>query len=69
MLKLWLASIAVVTLASRAASNGSGPGARGRITITVTQRGFEPAEVAVVRGTPVTLVVTRRPTRPGPRSS
>ena len=34
-------------------------GADGRIAITVTENGFEPATVTVPAGRPVTLVVTR----------
>jgi plastocyanin domain-containing protein len=41
---------------------GSQPGGTadsGRVTITVTEKGFEPEAVTVAAGKPVTLVVTR----------
>jgi plastocyanin domain-containing protein len=35
----------------------------GRVAITVTEQGFEPATVTVAAGKPVTLVVTRQTTK------
>lgn len=35
----------------------------GRVAITVTEKGFEPATVTVAAGKPVTLVVTRQTTK------
>jgi plastocyanin domain-containing protein len=45
--------------AAQAPGDSPGPAA-GAIAITVTENGFEPAEITVPRGEPVTLVVTRR---------
>ena len=60
MLKLWLSSLAVLALAGCAASTGKRAEAPGTIAITVTPNGFEPAEVTVTQGAPVTLVVARK---------
>ncbi len=54
-----LAALAVagLALAGCAASGGK---ADGTVAISVTEKGFVPAEVTVDRGKPVTLVVTRK---------
>jgi plastocyanin domain-containing protein len=54
----WLPVVVAVTsgCAGKSAENAVPPGA---VTIRVTQKGFEPAEVKVAQGRPVTLVVTR----------
>lgn len=41
------------------ASSGKSTADSGRVTITVTEKGFEPEAVTVAAGKPVTLVVTR----------
>ena len=60
MRKLWVSSLAVLALAGCTASTGGPKEAPGTIAITVTPKGFEPAEVTVAHGSPVTLVVTRQ---------
>ena len=59
---LW--GLAVLALLAGCAS-GSRQGAvdNGRVAISVTENGFEPATVTVPAGKPVTLVVTRQTTR------
>ncbi|MGH7729623.1 MAG: cupredoxin domain-containing protein [Candidatus Eiseniibacteriota bacterium] len=55
---LWgLAGLAL--LGGCAAGSGKGGADTSRVTITVTDKGFEPASVTVAAGRPVTLVVTR----------
>lgn len=55
---LWgLAFLALLGGCTSSPKQGAGP--NGRIAITVTENGFEPATVTVPAGKPVTLVVTR----------
>lgn len=55
---LWgLAALAL--LAGCAPQSGKGAADGGRVSITVTEKGFEPEAVTVAAGQPVTLVVTR----------
>ena len=55
---LWgLATLAL--LAGCASQSGKSAVDGGRVTITVTEKGFEPEVVTVAAGKPVTLVVTR----------
>lgn len=59
---LWgLASLAL--LAGCSGQSQKGAANSGRIAITVTEKGFEPATVTVPAGKPVTLVVTRTTTK------
>jgi len=51
-----LALVAGCGTASKSADDG-------RVAISVTEQGFEPASVTVAAGKPVTLVVTRRTTK------
>ncbi len=60
MMKVWLFVIAVLALIGCAASGGGRASAPGMIAIAVTEKGFEPEQVTVEKGQPVTLVVTRR---------
>ncbi len=56
------AAIAVLAAAAALAAGAcrkSGPGGDGAVRITVTKNGYEPARVQAIRGTPLTLVVTR----------
>jgi plastocyanin domain-containing protein len=63
-MKGMLCGLAALGLLAGCAS-GSRPGAAadGRIAISVTENGFEPATVTVPVGKPVTLVVTRTTTK------
>ena len=55
---LWgLAGLAL--LAGCASQSGKSVADAGRVSITVTEKGFEPEAVTVAAGQPVTLVVTR----------
>ena len=55
---LWgLAAVALV--AGCAVQSGKGAADGGRVTLTVTDKGFEPEVVTEAAGKPVTLVVTR----------
>ena len=56
----WLWSATLVALAGCAGVDSRSVDSHGAIAITVTQKGFEPAEVKVPKGAPVTLVVTRK---------
>ncbi len=61
--KTWWLPVVVAMVsgcAGKAAENALPPGA---IAITVTEKGFEPAEVKVAQGRPVTLRVTRKTDR------
>ena len=59
-----LASVCLVTAAgcSKAGSDKAGPAPRAGATldIAVTEKGFEPADLKVVKGQPVTLVFERK---------
>jgi plastocyanin domain-containing protein len=50
-------------LAGCTSGSQSGAADSGRVAITVTENGFEPATVTVPAGKPVTLVVTRTTTK------
>ena len=55
---LWvLAAVSVLT--GCAGQSDQGAATDGRVTITVTEKGYEPEVVTVAAGKPVTLVVTR----------
>jgi len=51
--------VAVAALAGCASQGNKAAADGGRVAITVTEKGFEPAVVTVAAGKPVTLVVTR----------
>jgi plastocyanin domain-containing protein len=54
--RFWFAALAV----AGCAAGGGRSEVPGAVAITVTPEGFEPAVVTVTRGSPVTLVVTRK---------
>ena len=56
---LLLALVGTAVIAGCAGTSSNGAGAR-RVDIQLTEKGFEPAEIAVKAGQPVTLVVTRK---------
>ena len=56
---LW-GSAVLALLAGCASASRQGAVDNGRIAISVTENGFEPATVTVTAGKPVTLVVTRK---------
>ncbi|HET9328086.1 MAG TPA: cupredoxin domain-containing protein [Candidatus Eisenbacteria bacterium] len=62
----WIFALSLAALAasgcgsSQPARTAAQPSPAGPIAITVTEEGFEPAEVRVAEGAPVTLVVTRK---------
>ncbi len=60
MRTMWLWSAALAVLAGCAGAGARSSNSQGAIAITVTQKGFEPAEVKVPKGAPVTLLVTRK---------
>jgi plastocyanin domain-containing protein len=51
--------VSLMVLAGCAGRSGQGGADSGRVTIMVTEKGFEPEVVTVSMGKPVTLVVTR----------
>ena len=53
----WIAALALVAGCAGSGARSQAPGA---IAIAVTEKGFEPAQVEVAQGKPVTLTVTRR---------
>jgi plastocyanin domain-containing protein len=56
-----LVGLALLAGCTRASQKGAADS--GRIAITVTENGFEPATITVPAGKPVTLVVTRTTTK------
>ena len=58
-----LALVGLALLVGCAQSSKQGAVENGRIAISVTENGFEPATVTVPAGKPVTLVVTRKTTK------
>ena len=60
MKSYWLWVVLALGLAGCSTSARQASGTNGGIEIAVTERGFEPAEVKVAGGTPVTLAITRR---------
>jgi len=56
---LWVL-VLVALIAGCAGQGQQGAADSGRVAITVTENGFEPATVTVAAGKPVTLVVTRQ---------
>jgi len=59
---LWL-PLALLVAAGCAGSPSEHPAAHGSVAIRVTEKGFEPAEVRIAPGKPVTLVITRKTDR------
>ena len=57
---LWVGLMGLALMAGCAGKAQQGAADSGRIAITVTENGFEPATVTVPAGKPVTLVVTRQ---------
>lgn len=55
-----LGAVLAVCACSRDPSRGEASRSVRRVEIAVTERGFEPSPVTVVRGQPLELVVTRR---------
>ena len=55
--------LAVLALIAGCAQKSERAADSGRVAITVTEQGFEPATVTVAAGKPVTLVVTRQTTK------
>jgi len=55
---MWLVWVAAVAGCAGPPAKNAAPS--GAIAIQVTEKGFEPAEIKVPSGRPVTLVVTRR---------
>lgn len=55
--------VGLVLVAGCTQESQMGAANNGRVAITVTENGFEPATVTVVAGKPVTLVVTRTTTK------
>jgi hypothetical protein len=58
--KMWFASLAVATAVGFATSSMATGQEPRTIQLSVTEKGFEPARVKVVKGQPLKLVVTRR---------
>jgi plastocyanin domain-containing protein len=58
-MKYILGFLVGLMLVTGCASQTGGTADGGRVTITVTEKGFEPEAVTVAAGRPVTLVVTR----------
>lgn len=63
MKQLLILAVAGLALAGCSAAERPAAKADGAIAIAVTEKGFEPAEVTVRKGEPVTLVVTRKTDR------
>jgi plastocyanin domain-containing protein len=61
--KMWWLPVALLAASGCAAPSSEHAKPAGAIAIQVTEKGFEPAEVRVAPGRPVTLVVTRRTDR------
>jgi len=60
MKSIWLWGVLALGLAGCSTSAREAAGTHGGIAIAVTERGFEPPEVKVAGGAPVTLAFTRR---------
>ncbi len=60
IIAVWIAGALALTLAGCSATESKDSN---RVTITVTEKGFEPQVVKVSAGKPVTLVVTRSTTK------
>jgi plastocyanin domain-containing protein len=58
----WMLAVLALVVVAGCSGTGAAGGDRddGTVAISVTEGGFEPAEVTVEAGKPVTLVVTRR---------
>jgi plastocyanin domain-containing protein len=56
-------AVAALALIAGCAQKSERTADSGRVAITVTEQGFEPATVTVAAGKPVTLVVTRQTTK------
>ncbi len=59
MKSILLGLTGLALMASCASESGKSGAKSGHVTITVTEKGFEPEVVTVTAGKPVTLVVTR----------
>lgn len=62
-MRLWMGFPLVLTFVLAGCASQPASGGPQRVTLTVTEKGFEPAVVKVRAGSPVTLVVTRETER------